>query len=413
MGADWRRTTVGALARQRTEKVLPTRADTGPYVALENISSGTGQLQRVGASGTALSHKTRFAAGDTLFGKLRPNLRKVARANFDGVCSTDIIAVGARAGADTRYLHHLLSSERVYHHVMGDITGTKMPRTSWQRLSSFSFLCPPLTEQRAIAAVLDAIDDTIAHAETAIVRTEALRLSLLHEVLKHGIPREHDGGRTVPGLGVIPASWNVAALGSVLRSVVYGTNVTLSEGGAGIPVVRMGDLVDGRVNQVDLKTASAPIDPSLFLMDGDILLNRTNSLALVGKVGYVVNLRRPSSFASYLLRLRVEPTATDSRWLFEVLHAPWTQERLGRMATPGASQANINPTSLKSLVIAVPPLAEQRRIARLIETVRDYGGAESSRVDHLRWLKHSLADALLSGRVQTIAAQPARETVTP
>lgn len=316
-------------------------------------------------------------------------------------------------GAEPRYLDHLVALP-VFWRLCETVSdgSTNRVRLDLEQFDQLPFPIPPLAEQRGIATVLDAIDEAIELTAAAIAAAEALQQTLLHELLTRGIPGEHDGERAIPDLGVVPASWMVVTLGSVLQSVVYGTNVPLSEGASGVPVVRMGDLVDGQVNQVHLKTASAPIDPGQFLMDGDILLNRTNSLALVGKVGYVADLRRPTSFASYLLRLRVEPTTTDSRWLFEVLHAPRTQERLGRMATPGASQANINPTSLKSLVIAVPPLAEQRRISRLIETVRDFGGAESSRADHLRRLKHSVADALLSGRVRTSAAPPAPTRTT-
>ena len=76
-------------------------------------------------------------------------------------------------------------------------------------------LLPPLSEQRAIAAVLDSIDDAIEGAEAVIAATEHLRDALLHDVLTRGLPGQHTKWRDVPGLGTIPADWDVVRLGDV------------------------------------------------------------------------------------------------------------------------------------------------------------------------------------------------------
>ena len=63
---------------------------------------------------------------------------------------------------------------------------------------------PPLSEQRAIAAVLDAIDEAIERTEAVISATERLRDALLHELLTRGVPGWHTEWRNVLGLGTIP-----------------------------------------------------------------------------------------------------------------------------------------------------------------------------------------------------------------
>ena len=69
------------------------------------------------------------------------------------------------------------------------------------------------------------------------------------------------------------------------------------------------------------------------------------------------------------------------------------------------SQANINPTSLKSLTIPLPPLAEQEAMAELLDGVDEtIAGAKRER-DGLQLLKESTADALLTGRVRVGAAE--------
>ena len=69
------------------------------------------------------------------------------------------------------------------------------------------------SEQRAIAAVLDAIDEAIERTEEVIAATERLRDALLHELLTRGLPGRHSEWADVPGLGTVPACWDVVRLG--------------------------------------------------------------------------------------------------------------------------------------------------------------------------------------------------------
>ena len=74
---------------------------------------------------------------------------------------------------------------------------------------------PPLPEQRAIAAMLDSIDEAIERTEAVIDATERLRESLLHELLTRGVPGWHSEWKEVRGIGTIPADWDVVRLGDV------------------------------------------------------------------------------------------------------------------------------------------------------------------------------------------------------
>ena len=80
---------------------------------------------------------------------------------------------------------------------------------------AFPLLLPPLPEQRAIAAVLDSIDDAIERTEAVITATERLRDALLHELLTRGVPGWHTQWKDVPGIGTIPADWEVVRLGEI------------------------------------------------------------------------------------------------------------------------------------------------------------------------------------------------------
>ena len=81
------------LVSLSTEKVVGNKDKSMPYVGLEHMSSGRSALLAVGSTGDSVSTNNVFRAGDTLFGKLRPQLRKCVRVSFDGYCSTDILVL--------------------------------------------------------------------------------------------------------------------------------------------------------------------------------------------------------------------------------------------------------------------------------------------------------------------------------
>ena len=249
--------------------------------------------------------------------------------------------------------------------------------------------------------MLDAIDDAIEGTEAVIAATEQLRDSLLRQLLTRGVPGWHREWKEAPGLGTIPAGWEVVRLGDILESTNYGTNAQLGRDGD-VTVLRMNNLQNGEIDLSDVRRASLSEKEGreLNLVPGDILFNRTNSLVLVGKVAVVRSLPDRVSFASYLIRLRTVPTRANPFWLNALLWSSDCQSRIRKFATPGVSQANVNPTSLKSLAIPLPSLLEQEAIAGLLDGVDEAIGQAKHETNMLKLLKESTADALLTGRVR-------------
>jgi|GEM_PF-906489 len=254
-------------------------------------------------------------------------------------------------------------------------------------LSAFKFALPPLAEQRAIAEVFAAVEEAIAKSEALI---EALARSRIE------LTRDFQGSEEQP-------KWPLRSIGSLVRQCQYGLSIPL-DGEGKVPVLRMPDIGDGRVN-VDVGTLkSTDVTPaeiaSCAIREGDILFNRTNSQALVGKTGIVRNA--PSTqivFASYLIRL-VAKAGVNPFWLNGVLNLPRTQERLKTLATPGVSQWNINSQTLKRFEIAVPSKADQDQFAGLYEAAEARLEAERAKLSATIEVRAALTQELLSGRVR-------------
>ncbi|MEX1023211.1 MAG: restriction endonuclease subunit S [Dehalococcoidia bacterium] len=406
MPEGWRRLAIEEMACQRTEKVRPARDDQTPYVALEHIPNGGGRLLGMDIAGSAMSHKTRFSAGDTLFGKLRPNLRKVVRAQFDGVCSTDILAVAAKNGTDAAFLYQLLASDVAHRHVMGDITGTKMPRTSWERLADLSVSCPSLPEQRAIAAVLDAVDDTIERTEAVIAATEDLRRSLLHELLTRGVPGMHSEWKHVPGLGTVPACWEVTTLGECLERIEAGRSPLCESRPArgdewGVLKVSSVSWGEFRPNENKALLPEAKPDSRYEVKPGDLLLSRANTPDLVGRAVLVRNTPSRLLLSDKTLRLLPKSARTNTEFLLLALGTPSARTQISGAASGSSrSMFNVSQEALRLVRFALPSLDEQRCIAEALQAVAAAQGAKEDEIAEAKMLKATLAEGLLSGRVR-------------
>ena len=115
--------------------------------------------------------------------------------------------------ADLRWLFHTLLREDLS--TLNRATG--VPGLNRDDVYALRRPIPPLPEQRAIARVLDSIDEAIERTDEVIAATERLRDALLHELLTRGLPGHHTAWRDVPGLGTIPADWEVVRLRDVMR----------------------------------------------------------------------------------------------------------------------------------------------------------------------------------------------------
>ena len=317
---------------------------------------------------------------------------------IESSCNQSLAAIRSNPQSNNQFIFHVLSAR--YEDLRG-MTGEGRNGLNLDLIRRFHFLLPPLPEQRAIADVLDSIDEAIERTEGVIAATETLRDSLLHELLTRGVPGWHTEWKDVPGIGAIPADWEVVRLGEVLESTTYGTNEPLGDTG-NIVVLRMNNIQQGEIDWSEVKRGKLSESELnyLDLRSGDILFNRTNSLDLVGKIGIVREMPDTASFASYLVRLRTKTSQANPTWLAALLASNIYQSRIRRFATPGVSQANINPTSLRSLTIPNPPIAEQQAISVILDSVDEQLYQARAERDALATLKGSTADSLLSGSVQ-------------
>ncbi|MBK1883540.1 restriction endonuclease subunit S [Luteolibacter pohnpeiensis] len=156
-------------------------------------------------------------------------------------------------------------------------------------------------------------------------------------------------------------------IGDIAELVRYGSSAKTSENADGIPVLRMGNIVNGALDFTNLKYL--PVDhhefPQLFLEPADLLFNRTNSAELVGKTAVYRGKPESFSFASYLIQVRLREGVPE--WVAYYLNSPFGRAWIKTVVSQQVGQANVNGSKLKELEIPFPPVEEQRRIVARIE----------------------------------------------
>ena len=399
----WCRVHLSEVADKRTEKAAPTEVDTRPYVALEHLASGNPALLGWSEAGTAASAKTVFRTGDVLFGKLRPYLRKAAAVPFDGLCSTEILALFGRSTLDTRYLAQLAQWHPLQQHAVATSAGTKMPRTSWTQLGGFEFWLPPLPEQHKIAAILSSVDHAIEKTQAVIDQVQVVKRGLMRELLTRGLPGRHTRFKQTE-IGEIPEAWRLLPLECFIEggpdNGLYRPQLNYGEG---TPIVRIDAFDNGvRLRRPQLRRVFLePRDVERFTVNpGDILINRVNSMSHLAKCSLAVSFDEPTVYESNIMRLSLDDSRLTTEFGFRWLSSEQVKAHLRRKAKRAVAQASINQNDVLTIPTPCPPRSEQRRIAEVIGIIEQRLESETDALEGLKEFKSSLMSVLLTGELR-------------
>ena len=169
------------IAQRRGEKYDPSSGIEYPCVELENIEQETGKILATVPSIEQGSIKNIAKSGDTLFGKLRPYLRKYAFAQQTMACSSEIWALIPTDVVLPKFLFYLVQTEQ-FLRVANISSGTKMPRAEWSNIEKAEFYIPDLPVQRKVVSLLEGMDQRIAFADSMLVCLNRLKASLMQQL---------------------------------------------------------------------------------------------------------------------------------------------------------------------------------------------------------------------------------------
>lgn len=182
----WRKVKFGDVVQLSKARCAdPLAEGVERYVGLEHLEPGDLRIRRWGNVADGVTFTTLFKPGQVLFGKRRAYQRKVAVADFAGVCSGDIYVLKSH-DADVllpELLPFICQTDAFFEHAVGTSAGSLSPRTNWTSLADFELLLPPMSEQRNITDVLESLEQLSVGYESALSELNRVERASIQAIL--------------------------------------------------------------------------------------------------------------------------------------------------------------------------------------------------------------------------------------
>ena len=386
-GTGYELTHVGDIVA-RTEIRDPRKAggSSFQYVDIASVSNKTFEItasKTIPVADAPSRARKAIRKDDILFATTRPYLKSVAMVphDLDGqICSTGFCVLRSTSRLLPEWLFYCVISDDFLRQITPLMRGANYPAVTDKDVLSARIPLPPIDEQRRIVA-------RIKECLERVEEVESLRRASSRDmaVLRSAVFADYVDALRANHL-------NKSVLGDVVTDCKYGTSQKATSNGSGCPVLRMGNIQDGRLDVNDLKYVDLTDRErkKYLLQDGDILVNRTNSLELVGKSAvFPHGLAGDWVYASYLIRIRVDRSKALPEYVNAVINSRIGRNYVFRTARRAIGMVNINAREIQQIPLPLPPIREQ---AALISRMKDtevlvdemLEGFKSEEVHHLR-----------------------------
>ncbi|MFD1136639.1 restriction endonuclease subunit S [Paenibacillus urinalis] len=199
---EWETVKLKDIIKIEKNSVLPNNLNGEDiYLGLDDIEKDTGIIKSLKyvKECDVKSNKFKFTSNHILYGKLRPNLNKVALPNFNGICSTDIFPIIIQEGKTVKeYIYHILHGQDFVKYASSRTNGANLPRVNSNTILDYEILLPPLETQKQIAKKLDTAAELIAMRKRQLTELDNLIKSTFYDMF--GDPVENEKGWLVSPL---------------------------------------------------------------------------------------------------------------------------------------------------------------------------------------------------------------------
>ncbi len=323
-----------------------------------------------------------------------------------------------RNGFDSDFLFHSLEID--LQEINASTGATTVKHLSLKDIRGVQRPYPPLPEQQKIAAILSSVDDVIEKTQAQIEKLKDLKIGMMQELLS---PREPKAGDQTGAqasktnglhhtefkdspLGRIPVGWEVKNLNQLI-TIKHGyafegkyfkankTSYTLLTPGN---FNRDGRLYFGQKT----KYYDGPIPNEYILKNGDVLVVMTDLTKEMTILGNTIILQSDSIVLHNQRIGKVEPHETCTvtpEFLCFIMNSERVKTHVKDTAT-GTTVRHTSPTKLLEPLIPVPPLAEQKKIIDVFNSLDSRLTYYEYKLTMKKNIKKALMQDLLTGKVR-------------
>jgi type I restriction enzyme S subunit len=391
----WRTVRFGEVVRNANKQDPdPLEAGIERYVGLEHLDPGSLHIRKWGLVEEGTTFTRKFSTGQVLFPKRRVYQRKVGVAEFDGVCSGDILVFEAkREELLPELLPFIVESEAFFEHALRTSAGSLSPRTRWRDLARYEFPLPPKDEQRRIAAILWAADQAIE----GVLSTRA-QVAVMNGGLKSAIFQPTSAA--IPG-----CSFDQVYLGSILRYASdgpFGSKLkTQHYSDQGARVIRLQNVGEGVF--LDDDQAFIPLGyyselASHHVETGDVIVaGLGDETHPVGRACRVPSSLGPAVNKADCFCLRADPAMVDHDYLVRYLNSEHGRHQV-RRRSQGTTRLRVNVSNLLKIPVLLPDKRYQAAITKILAELEDVDSRLAAHHSLLKDAQRALCEFLLGQR---------------
>lgn len=269
------------------------------------------------------------------------------------------------------------------------LNGNNINNLRTNDLANIKIPIPPLPQQEKIVKVLDITSDLIEKQKELIEKYDLLLKSRFIEMF--GDPIKN------------PMGWEVVLIEQVVKDFQNGLYKPSSEyNNEGTPILRIDNFYDGKIkdiNKLKRLNVSEKEKTHYALKNGNIVINRVNSIEYLGKNAYITKLQEDTVFESNMIRLIIDIDIVHPVFLSKILTTDFIYQQILQRAKKAVNQASINQQDVKSFNIYLPPIKLQNKFASIVEKIEIIKEQENKKLEHLETLHNSLMDKAFKGEI--------------
>ena len=376
-------------------------------IAPNYIESGTGRLFGLESAKDqgAESGKYLCKAGDVVYSKIRPALRKVCIAPEDCLCSADMYPLRSHSGLMNPFLFWLILSEEFSALAVLESERVAMPKINRESLKAVALAIPSLNEQAKIASFLDLetskIDALVGEQRRLIELLKEKRQAVISRAVTKGLnpnaPLKPSG---IEWLGDVPEHWETRTIAKASSKITNGfvgpTRDILVE--SGTPYIQATHIKKGRVifdEGYFVTQEWSKSHAKSILAEGDVLIVQTG--AGTGDVG-LVSCNEVGYNCHALIIVTCLEDLLLGAFLAAVLQSDFGHQRLESIQT-GGMHPHLNCGNVKYVEVPVPPNNEQAEIVAHINEMSATFDALTAEAERAIVLLQERRTALISAAV--------------
>lgn len=301
------------------------------------------------------------------------------------------------------YQYFYMNTEFFTNQLRNSASATTIAIVNKTKMESCYYPLAPLAEQQRIVDRIESLfaklDEAKEKAQAVVDSFETRKAAILHKTFTGELTAKW---REEHGVGM--DSWEKKSVGELCISLKYGT-AKKSDASGNVVVLRMGNLQQGEIDWSDLAYSNDPDDIEKYkLFPGDVLFNRTNSAALVGKTA-IYRGEHPAIYAGYLIKLDYDRDKIIGDYLNYALNTLDAKKYCNSVKTDGVNQSNINAKKIGAYSFNVPSIPEQEKIVSVIQKLlsKEQQAKEAAEavLDQIDLMKKSILARAFRGELGT------------